>query len=178
MGSGSGGAGTTSARSLALWVCGRRRRPPTRRRERREPKLITLYVLNDDGKRDRTVNPVIDGTMGDADAVFERVRYHLLRMGAHRAAHVLLAGAGAKWSWARADSLREALGPSSTQFTEVIDYFHVVERPSELAEGKRRGSDEQRTSRKRSERPECKADRAQTKFGGANTAQRSNRVAQ
>ena len=114
--------------------------------EWREPKLITLYVLNDEGKRDRTINPVIDGTMGDADAVFELVRYHLLRMGAHRAAHVVLAGDGAKWIWARADSLREALGLSSTQLTEVVDYFHVVERLSELAKGKRRWSDEQRTA--------------------------------
>lgn len=114
--------------------------------EWREPKLLTLYVLDDEGKRDRTVHAVIDGTMGDADAVFELLRYHLLRMGAHRATELVLAGDGAKWIWSRADSLRQALGLSTEQFFEVVDYFHVVERLNELAKGKARWSDDKRTA--------------------------------
>ena len=36
--------------------------------EWREPKVLTIYVVGPDGKRDRTIAPVLDGTMGDADA--------------------------------------------------------------------------------------------------------------
>ena len=96
--------------------------------EWREPKILTLYVLDDDGKRDRKVPSVIDGTLGDADAVFELIRYHLLRLGARRAVEVALVGDGAKWIWNRADALCKALGLPRDRFTEIVDYYHAVER--------------------------------------------------
>ena len=37
--------------------------------EWREPKVITIYVVDDEGKRDKEVLPVTDATLGDADAV-------------------------------------------------------------------------------------------------------------
>jgi hypothetical protein len=112
--------------------------------EWREPKLLTLYVVDDEGKRDRTVAPVIDGTLGDADAVFELIAFHLLRMGAHAARHVTFAGDGAPWIWARTAGLRKTLGLTEEKFTEVVDWYHVVERLSELASKQARWSDEER----------------------------------
>jgi len=58
-------------------------------------KVLTIYLLNDDGTRDRNVPSVIDGTLGDADAVFRLLRYHRLRLGAHEAAQLVLVGHGA-----------------------------------------------------------------------------------
>ncbi len=101
--------------------------------EWREPKILTLYVLGDDGKRDRSVPSVIDGTLGDADAVFELIRYHLLRLGAHKASEVTLVGDGAKWIWRRAEALRKALGIDPERFTEIVDYFHAVKRLSDFS---------------------------------------------
>lgn len=101
--------------------------------EWREPKVLTIYVLDEDGSRDRTVASVIDGTLGDADAVFELLRYHLLRLGAHQAQQLVLIGDGAKWIWNRADELRQNLGLPRERFTEIVDYFHVVERLGELS---------------------------------------------
>ena len=54
-------------------------------------RTLTLYVLGEDGKRDRSVPSVIGGTLGDADAVLERIR-NLLRLGAHKASEVALVG--------------------------------------------------------------------------------------
>jgi len=113
--------------------------------EWREPKVLTLYVLGEDGKRDRSVPTVIDGTLGDADAVFELLRYHLLRMGAHRAEELTLVGDGALWIWSRADGLREALDVLPERFTEVVDYFHAVERLGDFAKS-RTWTDEYRRS--------------------------------
>ncbi len=101
--------------------------------EWREPKVLTLYILGPDGKRDKTINSVIDGTLGDADAVYELLRYHLLRLGAHRATDVTLVADGAVWIWNRADELRETLGLRPEQFTEIVDYFHAVERLGDVA---------------------------------------------
>lgn len=101
--------------------------------EWREPKVLTIYVINDEGRRERSIAPVLDGTLEDADAVFELLRFHLLRMGAHRAASVTFVSDGAKWIWNRTGKLREALGLGADRFIEVVDYFHVVERLGELS---------------------------------------------
>jgi hypothetical protein len=101
--------------------------------EWREPKIITIYVVGEDGKRDRSVPPIIDGTLGDADQAFALLRYHLLHVGAHKAEKLALIGDAAEWIWNRADGVREALGLPPERFHEIIDYFHVVERLGELA---------------------------------------------
>ena len=112
--------------------------------EWREPKVLTLYVLGEDGKRDRSVPSVIDGTLGDADAVFELIRYHLLRLGAHKATDVTLVGDGAPWIWNRADELREALGLPRDRFQEIVDYFHAVERLGDFSKAREYWSEEYR----------------------------------
>ena len=112
--------------------------------EWREPKILTLYVLGPDGKRDRTVPSVIDGTLGNADAVFELIRYHLLRLGAHKASDVAVVGDGALWIWERADALRKALGLPSERFQEIVDYFHAVERLGDFAKSRDKWTEEYR----------------------------------
>ncbi len=114
--------------------------------EWREPKVLTVYVFGEDGKRDKSVKTVIDGTLGDADAVFELIRYHLLRLGVHRASDVVFLGDGAQWIWNRTAALREALGLPAERFTELVDYFHVVERLTEVAQSRDRWSDEDRAA--------------------------------
>lgn len=112
--------------------------------EWREPKVVTIYVLGDDGKRDRSVPSVIDGTLEDADAVFELLAYHLLRLGARDAAEVALVGDGAPWIWNRAHALRTRLGLPVGRFHEIVDYFHAVERLGDVARTQTRWSEEQR----------------------------------
>ena len=84
-------------------VAGRPRKGGRKRfvTEWREPKVVTIYVVDEEGKRDKHVLPVTDGTLGDADAVFALLRYHLLRLGVHRATDVTFLGDGAKWIWSR-----------------------------------------------------------------------------
>lgn len=112
------------------------------RRDWREPRVLTIYVLGDDGKRDKKVRSVIDGTLADADDVFALLLFHLRRVGAHRAASLTVVADGAKWIWNRASALRQKLGLSDdVPFHEVVDYFHVVERLYEFARGRRRWSE-------------------------------------
>ncbi|MEZ4239068.1 MAG: hypothetical protein R3F59_23535 [Myxococcota bacterium] len=127
-------------------VAGRPRKGGRKRFETdwREPKVLTVYVVGEDGKRDRTIASVIDATLGDADAVFRLARYHLLRLGAHKAAELTLIGDGAPWIWNRAEWLREALGLAPEQFNQIFDYFHVVERLGELSKTQSRWGEEGR----------------------------------
>lgn len=112
--------------------------------EWREPKVLTIYVLGDDGKRDRSVPCVIDGTLGDADAVFDLMRFHLLRLGAHKAQDVTLVGDGAPWIWTRAAGLQEALGLPADRWQEIVDYYHAIERLGDFARSRCEWSDEYR----------------------------------
>lgn len=125
--------------------------------EWREPKVLTIYVLNDDGSRDRSIPSVIDATLGDADAVFRLMRYHLLRLGAHEAAQLTLIGDGAKWIWNRAEGLRIGLGLSADRFHEIVDYFHVVERLGELSKTQSRWGEEVRQTWLREQKRRLKA---------------------
>jgi len=101
--------------------------------EWREPKVLTIYVLGEDGRRDRKVPSVIDGTLGNADAAFELLVFHLRRMGAHQAAELTVVGDAASWIWKRSPQLRKLLKLEQGRFQEVIDYFHVVQRLSEFS---------------------------------------------
>jgi hypothetical protein len=114
--------------------------------EWREPKVLTLYVLDENGRRDRSVRSVIDGTLGDADAVYELVCYHLFRLGGHKASEVCVVGDGAVWIWNRAQRLRESLGLAEERFHEVVDYFHAIERLGTYAKARSRWSDKKRTA--------------------------------
>lgn len=134
-------------------VCVRRRvagRPRNGGRKRfvtewREPKVLTIYVIDAEGKRDRRFASVTDGTLGDADALFALVRYHLLRVGGHRAREVVFLGDAAPWIWNRTDKLRADLGLPLERFTEVVDWYHVVERLTELAKSRAGWSEEEQS---------------------------------
>ena len=112
--------------------------------EWREPKVLTIYVLDENGKRDRSVPAVIDGTLGDADAVYDLLRYHLLRLGVHQAEELVLIGDGAPWIWNRAEGLRTELGLPRERFHEIVDYFHVVERLGEMSKTQHHWGEESR----------------------------------
>lgn len=102
----------------------------------REPKLLTIYVVGDDGKVSDTFQPVYDGTLGDADAIFNMLAGYLKALGAHQARELVILGDGAKWIWDRTAALAQQVGidPAKVDVTEVVDRCHVVAVLHEIAE--------------------------------------------
>jgi hypothetical protein len=100
----------------------------------REPKVMTIYVLGEDGKKAPKHRAFLDGTMGDADEAFTLLVGHLRLLGAQKAASVTLLGDGAAWIWGRAEELRQALDVPRDRFHEVVDFYHAVEKLTELAD--------------------------------------------
>ena len=43
----------------------------------REPKLLCIYFLDEQGNVDRTIPPILDGTMGNADEIFKMLCEYL-----------------------------------------------------------------------------------------------------
>jgi len=92
----------------------------------REPKLFTIYVLDDDGKVEQSFAPVIDGTLGDADATFEMLVAYLRALGAQEASQLVVVGDGAHWIWNRVAAMVEALGIAPERVLEIIDFYHAA----------------------------------------------------
>jgi len=116
---------------------GRRRAKTKRRGYRapwREPKVLTIYTIDERGRRDRRELPLHDGTMKDADAVFALIVGHLRLLGAAEAALLVLIGDGARWIWDRIDKLITAVGIPRERFVAIVDYYHAVEHLQKAAD--------------------------------------------
>jgi len=100
----------------------------------REPKLLTIYVIGNDGTIEDSFQPVYDGTLGDADPVFDMLTGYLKALGIHEASQLIIVGDGARWIWDRADKLAERLGLSAEKVTQVIDWCHAVGVLHEIAD--------------------------------------------
>ena len=93
----------------------------------REPKLLVVYVVNDKGEVDRSFRPVLDGTLGDCDAIFAMLAGYLRALGAHEAKELILLGDGAKWIWDRAAQLATVVGVPLERLHELVDWYHADE---------------------------------------------------
>lgn len=100
----------------------------------REPKVMTIYVVGEDGKKAPKHRAFLDGTMGDCNEAFALLVGHLRILGAQKAASVTLLGDGAGWIWGRAEELRQALDTPRERFHEVVDHYHAVEHLTEIAD--------------------------------------------
>ena len=75
----------------------------------REPKVLLVYVVDAEGKRDATFVPVMDATLKGPDAVFALLRSYLQRLAITQADQVLFIADGAPWIWKRVPLLVQAL---------------------------------------------------------------------
>ena len=99
----------------------------------REPKLIIVYVVDEAGRLEKQFAPLIDGLLKQPDAVFKLLRSYLSGLGIKQADQVLFVADGATWIWNRVAKLFAALGLSSKQCYELVDFYHAVEHLSAVA---------------------------------------------
>ncbi len=135
-------------RSLVISVDGGRLRvrrdkagaltPKGRRRyhtDWREPLLLHVYVLDSNGRLDRSFAPLIDGTLGGADALFDMLRLYLPLFNALQPTRVLLIADGAPWIWTRFMALIEQHAIACPHpVVQLIDFYHAVEHLGTFAE--------------------------------------------
>ena len=110
----------------------------------KEPKLLILYVVGDDGRPSQTWAPIIDGTLRGPEAVFALLLSYARQIGLNAADKVLFIADGAPWIWRRIQRLVAALGLSPTQVLGLIDFYHAAKQLSDAVK-LRRWSATQRT---------------------------------
>ena len=99
----------------------------------REPKVLIVYVVDAEGKRDASFAPVIDATLKGPDAVFALLRTYLQRLNITQADQVLFIADGASWIWKRVPLLMHALGLAAEQVHELLDFYHAVQHLGQVA---------------------------------------------
>jgi hypothetical protein len=97
----------------------------------REPKLLVISTLDENGKANKLQLPIYDATFGD-DEIFELLAQYLVPLQIQKAAAVQCTADGAPWIWKRFRPFLEALGVPAEQITETLDYFHAAEHLTDL----------------------------------------------
>jgi len=107
---------------------GRSRRKPSRTYDAdwREPKLVTIFVHDDQGKMIKGSQATIDGTLLGPDAIAELVAMHLHRLGAAKASSVTFVADGAPWIWDRIDKMIQLAKLGNVPTHQVLDCCHAV----------------------------------------------------
>jgi hypothetical protein len=96
-----------------------------------EPKLMTIYVVDEQGKKIKNADIPItnDGTYENHIEFVKILEAHLVGLGINQAKQVLLIADAAAWIWKDIPPLLSKLrSPESTY--ELIDFYHVAERLS------------------------------------------------
>jgi hypothetical protein len=99
----------------------------------REPKLFIIYVVDADGKIERSFMPIMEAIIRGPDALFKLLRSYLEQVRITEADQVLFVADGARWIWNRISALVHGLGLKSEQVYELIDFYHAVEHLGKVA---------------------------------------------
>jgi hypothetical protein len=100
----------------------------------REPKLFTIYMLDEKGRVEKSWAPIHDATRGNADAMFEMLEAVLLELPLQEADRVVFIADGAEWIWPRVERLIWRVGVAPSQVIQVLDYYHNSETLWELVQ--------------------------------------------
>jgi hypothetical protein len=97
----------------------------------REPRLLVIDILDDQGQPDRLRLPLYDVLIGDAEAIWALLIGYLRLLGAAYADVVEFIADGAEWIWKRVGRLRTLAEIPTAKLVEVLDFYHASQYLSE-----------------------------------------------
>jgi hypothetical protein len=121
--------GRTRVRTVIRKQKGRGKGKKQRRRyqaEWREPKLLIIFEIDEQGRMKKGTRPWIDGTFSGPDEAMELLAFHLHRLGATKAEVVTFVADGAPWVWERLDWVERRVGLTRQRAVRVLDWCHAV----------------------------------------------------
>ncbi len=93
--------------------------------EWREPKLLCIYFLDENGEVDRSIPPVLDGTMAHVDEIFKMLRDYLSMLSIDADTEVLFISDGADCLWKRVHLVEKTVRGKGGRFRCLLDYYHM-----------------------------------------------------
>jgi hypothetical protein len=113
----------------------------------REPKLLTIYAIDEKGKKLKTFAPILDGTfelLEDSEEIFIRLQRYLKALAVDKAQEVIFIGDGAPWVSNRVPKLTKELKIEENKVRVVVDFYHAVEHLKAVADGCKQWSETER----------------------------------
>ena len=92
----------------------------------REPKLLTIYEIDDNGRMARKSRARIDGSFQGPDEIMELLAMHLHRLGAAGAEVVVFVSDGAPWIWERLAWVVKRVGLGEAKVAYALDWCHAL----------------------------------------------------
>ena len=111
----------------------------------REPKLLCIYVLDEHGNVDRSIPPILDGTMAHVDEIFKMLCVYLSMLPMDSTTEVLFISDGADCLWKRVHLVEEAVKDKGAKFYCLLDYYHMKGYLHAMAGAAKDGSKKKRT---------------------------------
>jgi hypothetical protein len=103
----------------------------------REPKLILIYVVDENEEKDHKISPIMDASLDRPDAIFAMLIYYLKKLGVEAADQLLFVSDGAVWIWDRVADLVKKLGIKLKLCILALDFYHAVEHLTSIATQKK-----------------------------------------
>src|SRR5438105_144674 len=91
----------------------------------REPRVLVIDMLDDQGQPDRLRLPLYDVLIGNAEAVWALLIGYLRLLSAASAEVVEFIADGAEWIWKRVELLRTLAEIPAAKVVEVLDFYHA-----------------------------------------------------
>ncbi len=88
-----------------------------------EPRLLTISQFDEEGKKIKSVSPILDGSCGSLDDFFELLKEYLLSINLNEASEIVFCADGGQGIWPRTEKLINELGLSNAK--RILDYTHA-----------------------------------------------------
>jgi hypothetical protein len=116
--------------------------------EWREPKLLIVFEMDEQGRMKTGTRPIIDGTFEGPDEIMEVLAMRLHQLGAAQAQVVAFRADGAPWIWDRLEWVIKRLGLRKAQVSLGLDWCHAVHHISLALEPLLQGAERKRVFKK------------------------------
>jgi hypothetical protein len=97
----------------------------------REPRVLVIDILDEQGQPDRLRLPLYDVLIGNAEAVWALLIGYLRLLSAASAEVVEFIADGAEWIWKRVERLSTLAEIPAAKVVEVLDFYHASQYLSE-----------------------------------------------
>ncbi|OEU67379.1 MAG: hypothetical protein BA867_02250 [Desulfobacterales bacterium S5133MH16] len=88
-----------------------------------EPRLLIISQFDEDGKKIKSVSPIIDGSSGSLEEFFELLKKYLLSINLDEASEIVFCADGGTGIWPRTEKLINDLKLSNAK--QILDYTHA-----------------------------------------------------
>jgi len=112
----------------------------------REPRVLVIEILDEEGRRDPLRLSLYDGLIGNADTIFSLMIGYLRLLGAAHAEVVEFVCDGADWIWDRVERLVTEAEIPREKLVEALDFYHGSEYLAETLKSCPNLDDKQRSA--------------------------------